>query len=129
MLDFWYVSDQSSITSAVLIFHHFVFTYLLFLAVGASTNSSEDLCSRGYMLKNGKCEGKKAWTSFDFYESSICKLRSSFDRFTSFQFLHLYITDFLSLIQIYILSLAISNHPFVKYDKFLQTLMSAVTPD
>lgn len=56
-----YVSDQSSMKSAVLIFHHFVFTYLLFLAVEDAEEEKFNVssCSRGYMLKNRKCEGKK----------------------------------------------------------------------
>lgn len=59
VLECGYVSDQSCMKSAVLIFHHFVFTYLLFLAVDYAEEEPSYACSRGYMLKNGKCEGKK----------------------------------------------------------------------
>lgn len=59
MFGFWYVGDQSSMKSVVLILHHFVFTYLLFLAVAEAADPPEFSCNRGYMLKNGKCEGKK----------------------------------------------------------------------
>lgn len=68
MLECGYVGDQSSMKSAVLIFHHFVFTYLLFLAVAEAADQPDVSCSRGYrMLKNGKCEGKKrkVRTSYD----------------------------------------------------------------
>lgn len=57
----------------------------------------------------------KLKTSFDLYESSICKLRTSLYWENIF---HLCFLDYKSSICKVQTSLAISNHPFVKYDKF-----------
>lgn len=59
VLECGYVSDQSCMKSAVLIFHHFVFTCLMFLSLGKSGGSPNVSCPTGYMPKNRKCEGKK----------------------------------------------------------------------
>lgn len=90
------VRHQWSVKFAVLIFHHFVFFYLLFLSVAKTTkiSLSNKPCANGYTRKNGKCEGKYAkygpamtYTNLPSvnyghllsytYETSICKLRSS----------------------------------------------------
>lgn len=89
---------QWSVKFAVLIFHHFVFFYLLFLSVAANkkVSPSSNPCGNGYTRKNGNCDGKyakygPALTYMNLpavnnghllsyiYETSICKLRSSFD--------------------------------------------------
>lgn len=57
----------------------------------------------------------KLRTSFDLYESSICKLRTSLDYENIF---HLSFLNYKSSTCKVQTSLVISNHPFVKYDKF-----------
>lgn len=92
------VSYQLYMKFAVLIFHHFVFFYLLFLSVDGTKKVSlpSKPCGNGYTRKNGECDGKYAkygpamtYTNLPsvnyghllsyIYETSICKLRSSFD--------------------------------------------------